>query len=148
MNAGVLAGGIVLLLFWGIWGVTIKFAIQSIGIQVVVWVQLAQTLIFPLYFLVFKDLLPLKLDGPAILWAMFSGAISLIGTLMLYLLLRVAPTSIVIPLSALYPIITITLAFIVLHEHITPQQWLGIAFALIAIALLTFDFGQLLPKSR
>ncbi len=148
MSTGVLVGGIVLLLFWGIWGVTIKVAMQSIGLQVVVWVQLAQTLIFPLYFLVFKDLLPLKLEGPAILWAMFSGAISLIGTLMLYLLLRVAPTSIVIPLSALYPIITIALAFLVLHERITAQQWLGIVFALIAIALLTIDFGQILQKPR
>ncbi len=148
MSTGVLVGGIVLLLFWGIWGVTIKVAMQSIGLQVVVWVQLAQTLIFPLYFLVFKDLLPLKLEGPAILWAMFSGAISLIGTLMLYLLLRVAPTSIVIPLSALYPIITIALAFLVLHERITAQQWLGIVFALVAIALLTIDFGQILQKPQ
>ncbi len=146
MNLGVLLGGLALLLIWGAWGVTAKFALKDIGMQIVVWAQIAQTLIFPLYFVLFKDLLPLKIQGDAIWWAMVSGAFGILGTLILYLLLRAAPTSIAVPLSALYPVVTIILSYLILHEKITTQQWVGIAFALVAIALLSIDFSQFLPN--
>lgn len=148
MNVSVLIGGIALLLIWGAWGITAKFAIKDIGIQIVVWAQIAQTLIFPLYFVFFRDLLPLKIEGSAIFWATVSGAFGIIGTLILYLLLRAAPTSIAVPLSALYPVVTIILSYLILHEKITAQQWLGIAFALVAIALLSIDFSQLFARTQ
>ncbi len=148
MNLGVLVGGIVLLLLFGLWGITAKLAMGGIGLQIVIWAQIAQTLIFPIYFLLFRDLLPLKFDGPAIVWALVTGALGIGGTIMLYVMLRVAPTSIVIPISALYPVITIVLSYFILHEKITAQQWLGIAFALVAIALLSIDFNQLFARSQ
>ncbi len=148
MTWSVLFGGIVLLLLFGVWGITAKFAMKEIGLQIVIWAQVASTAIFPLYFFLFKDLLPLKLETGAIIWALITGALGIGGTIMLYLMLRVAPASIVIPLSALYPVITVTLSFLILRERITPQQWLGILFALAAIALFSFDFSQLLGKSQ
>jgi bacterial/archaeal transporter family protein len=148
MNLGVLIGGIVLLLLFGLWGITAKLAMGGIGLQIVIWAQIAQTLIFPIYFVLFKDLLPLKLDGGAIVWALITGALGLGGTIMLYLMLRIAPTSIVIPLSALYPVVTIILSYLILHEKITPQQWLGIAFAIVAIALLSIDFNQVFARAQ
>jgi transporter family protein len=148
MTSGVLFGGIVLLLLFGVWGITAKFAMKEIGLQIVIWAQVASTAIFPLYFFLFKDLLPLKFEAGAIIWALITGALGIGGTMMLYLMLRVAPASIVIPISALYPVITVTLSFLILRERITPQQWLGILFALAAIALFSFDFSQLLGKSQ
>ncbi len=148
MSWGVLAGGVVLLLLFGVWGITAKFAMREIGLQIVIWAQVASTAIFPLYFILFKDLLPLKLETGAIIWALITGALGIGGTMMLYLMLRVAPTSLVIPLSALYPVITVTLSFLILRERITLQQWLGILFALAAIALFSFDFSQLFGKPR
>jgi bacterial/archaeal transporter family protein len=148
MTWSVLFGGIVLLVLFGVWGITAKFALREIGLQIVIWAQVASTAIFPLYFLLFKDLLPLKLEIGAIIWALITGALGIGGTMMLYLMLRVAPTSIVIPISALYPVITVTLSFLILREQITPQQWLGILFALAAIVLFSFDFSQLFGKSQ
>jgi transporter family protein len=148
MTWSVLFGGIVLLVLFGVWGITAKFALREIGLQIVIWAQVASTAIFPLYFFLFKDLLPLKLETGAIIWALITGALGIGGTMMLYLMLRVAPTSIVIPISALYPVITVTLSFLILRERITPQQWLGILFALVAIVLFSFDFSQLFGKSQ
>jgi drug/metabolite transporter (DMT)-like permease len=148
MSWGVLLGGIVLLLLFGLWGITAKLAMKEIGLQIVIWAQVASTAVFPLYFVLFKDMLPLKLEAGAVVWALITGVLGIGGTIMLYLLLRVAPTSIVIPLSALYPVVTIALSFLILRERITPQQWLGIAFAVVAIALLSIDLSQFFPKSQ
>lgn len=148
MTWGVLVGGIVMLLFFGVWGITAKLAMKQIGLQIVIWAQVASTAVFPLYFVLFKDMLPLKLETGAIAWALVTGALGIGGTIMLYLLLRVAPTSIIIPLSSLYPLITIVLSFLILREQITPQQWIGIAFALAAIALLSIDFNQFFAKTQ
>lgn len=148
MTWGVLVGGIVMLLLFGVWGITAKLAMKQIGLQIVIWAQVASTAVFPLYFVLFKDMLPLKLETGAIVWALVTGALGIGGTIMLYLLLRVAPTSIIIPLSSLYPLITIVLSFLILREQITPQQWIGIAFALTAIALLSIDFNQFFAKTQ
>jgi transporter family protein len=148
MNSGIIIGVIVLLLTWGVYGVTAKLAVKEIGLQIVVWTQLASLAIFPLYFLFFKELLPLKLQPNSIILALITGALGIGGTLILYLLLRAAPASIAIPLSALYPLVTVILSYFILREQITIQQWLGIIFALAAIALLTIDFTQFFPKPQ
>jgi transporter family protein len=137
MNNAVLLGGVVLLLMWGVWGIAAKMAIKEVGLQVLVWSQVAALALFPLYFLLFKELLPIKLSGPGIGWALVAGALGVLGTLILYLLLRAAPTSIVIPLSALYPVVTVVLAYFFLHEEMPPTRILGVVCALAAIWLLT-----------
>jgi transporter family protein len=120
-----------------VWGITLKLAVKEVGLQVLVWSQAASLSLFPLYFVFFKELLPLKLDNiGGIGLAVLSGALGASGTVVLYLLLRTAPASIVVPLSALYPIVTVTLAFFILHETISLKQIAGIALALAAIWLL------------
>jgi transporter family protein len=54
-----------------------------------------------------------------------------------YVLLRVAPASIVVPLSALYPVVTVVLAYFFLHEDLSLPRVAGVACALVAIWLLT-----------
>lgn len=137
MNNAVLFGGLALLLLWGMWGVAAKIAIKEIGIQVVVWSQVASLALFPLYFVFFKDLMPLNLSRVGVPWALLTGALGVSGTLILYLLLRAAPTSIVIPISALYPIVTVVLAYFFLQEELSPQRLLGVVLALAAIWLLS-----------
>lgn len=124
-------------LAWGLWGITAKFAIKHIDIQLLVWGQLATLALLPLYFLCFKELLPLKMDATGIGWALVTGVLGTLGTLFLYLTLRAAPASIVIPLSALYPVVTVLLAYIFLQEEISPTRLLGVACALAAVWLLT-----------
>jgi bacterial/archaeal transporter family protein len=137
MNLPVLAGGVGMLLAWGVWGIAAKFAVKQIGIQALVWGQLATFALFPLYLVLFKELLPLKWDATGIGWALLSGALGALGTLFLYLTLRAAPASVVIPLSALYPVVTVVLAYIFLQEELSLTRLLGVGCALAAVWLLT-----------
>lgn len=137
MKWAVLAGGLGMFFAWGIWGVTTKLAIKHIGIQALVWGQVAALAMFPIYFLLFKEMLPLKIEPVGIAWAFISGVLGILGTMILYLTLRVAPASIVIPLSALYPVVTVILATIFLQEELSPTRILGVACALLAVWLLT-----------
>jgi transporter family protein len=136
MNWAVLAGGLGMFLAWGIWGITAKIAVKQIGLQLLIWGQVATLVLFPLYFLLFKELLPLKIDATGIGWALLTGALGTLGTLFLYLTLRTAPASVVVPLSALYPVVTVILAYIFLQEEISPTRLLGVACALAAVWLL------------
>ena len=137
LNSTVLVGGIALLLLWGAYGIAAKIALNAIGLQVLIWSQVASLVLFPTYFLLFKELLPLKLDGAGIAWALGAGVLGVSGGVVLYLLLRDAPASMVIPISALYPVVTVILAFLFLHEELSWSRVAGIALAVIAIWLLS-----------
>lgn len=137
MNWAVLAGGLGMFFAWGIWGLTAKIALKHLGLQSLVWGQIAAVAMFPIYFWLFKEMLPLKMDGVGIAWSLVTGALGILGTLFLYLTLRVAPASVVIPLSALYPVVTVILAYLFLNEEPSLTRVLGVGFALIAVWLLT-----------
>ena len=137
MNLAVLAGGVGMLVTWGMWGLAAKVAIKQIGMQSLVWGQLATLALFPIYYVLFEELLPVKWDAAGIVWALVTGVLGALGTLFLYLTLRAGPTSIVVPLSALYPVVTVVLAVIFLHEELSPARVLGVGCALAAVWLLT-----------
>ncbi len=53
---------------------------------------------------------------------------------LLYLIAtRSGPLSVVVTLASLYPASTVLLARVVLHERLSPRQWVGVACALIAV---------------
>lgn len=138
MNASVVLGGLLLLILWGAYGITAKFAIHEIGLQILVWSPLVSVILLPIYFILFKELSPIKLDNvPGLLWAIVTALLGISGTVVLYWLLRDAPASIVIPISALYPVVTALLAFFILHEELTLVRIAGIGLAVVAIWLLS-----------
>jgi transporter family protein len=137
LNSTVLIGGTVLLLLWGAYGIAAKIAVHEIGLQVLIWSQVASLALFPAYFFLFKELLPIKIDGAGIAWALGAGVLGVAGSVILYVLLRDAPASVVIPISALYPVVTVVLAFIFLREELSLARVAGIALAVIAIWLLS-----------
>lgn len=77
------------------------------------------------------------MDAAGIGWALLAGALGALGTVSLYLTLGAAPASVVIPLSSLYPIVTVVLAYIFLQEELSPMRLLGVGCALAAVWLLT-----------
>ena len=62
----------------------------------------------------------------------------MLGTLFFFAAASRGKISVVVSMTALYPIITIILAAIFLHEPITVQQVLGMLCAVAAIVLFTW----------
>jgi uncharacterized membrane protein len=50
-----------------------------------------------------------------------------------------AKAAVAIPLTVLYPLLTVVLATVFLSERLTLQEWLGIALALAGGAMLSYE---------
>jgi uncharacterized membrane protein len=73
-------------------------------------------------------------------WALLSGALNAFGAWALFAALKNGgKASIVTPLTALYPLIVILLVPFILHESVTPLQYLGVGCALVAVVLLSAE---------
>jgi transporter family protein len=59
-----------------------------------------------------------------------------VGFLFFFAAIEKGKVSTIIGLSSLYPVVTIALSILLLHEKITRREGLGIAFALLAGWLL------------
>lgn len=76
-----------------------------------------------------------KLDS-GLLAAMLAGLLAGIGSVSFYGALHRAPASVVLPLSSLYLVVTVLLAFVFLGEAIGIRRLAGVACAMAAVALL------------
>ena len=77
------------------------------------------------------------------LLAMSAGALTCLGNIAYYdMLSRGAKTATVVPLTALYPLVTVLLAVVLLKERLNRVQSAGIAFSLGAIYLLNVQQGE------
>ncbi len=73
---------------------------------------------------------------PAIWLIVAAGIADSVANTLLLIGFRIGDLSVVAVLTALYPAGTIALAAIVLTERIAPVQWVGLALALVAAAML------------
>jgi uncharacterized membrane protein len=77
------------------------------------------------------------------LFALGAGVITCLGNIAYYdVLNRGAKASMVVPLTALYPLVTVLLALVVLKEQLNLIQGLGIALSLVAIYLFNVPQEQ------
>ena len=67
--------------------------------------------------------------------ALGSGILSCLGNIACYAALNHGKAATVIPLTALYPVVTVLLAIPILKERLNPWQWIGIGASLAAIYL-------------
>lgn len=71
-----------------------------------------------------------------VMFAMLAGVGAGMGGLFYVLAQKGANVTMVVTITALYPVVTILLGWLLLHERVEPRQWLGIALALVAMALV------------
>ncbi len=125
------------LVSWGVWGVISKLASdyswhQIMGLSALV--TLVSALIFQFY-----SRSSFKLDSPG-LWAALAtgifGSLALIG---FFSALQTGKASLVVPLTALYPAITVILSVIFLNEEFTFLKGAGITLAIAAVVLLSLE---------
>lgn len=128
---------LIALVFWGITGITQKLATNAISTELsFLWFAYAMVAIA----LVILPLVHLDWHLRAkVFWlAVIGGALNGLGAMTSFAALeRGGKASIVIPLCYLYPLVTILLAIILLHESLSRSQVLGISIAIIAAILLS-----------
>lgn len=123
---------------WGLNGLFMKLGTNraSAG-SMVIWVTVGFTFLLP--FLWAGTGLS-GLNTRVILVGLLAGAVNGLGNWAVFACLeKGAKASVAIPLTALYPLCTIVLATIFLHERPSALQWLGIGLALAGGAMLSYE---------
>jgi len=123
------------LLLWGAWGLFQKLATNQMPPRNVYLVGAGGALTVVLVMLATSEF-PLQVNTRGILFAVLAGGCSSLGGLLFLHAVSKGKASVVIPFTALYPLITTILSFTMLKETITAQQGMGIVLALISMALL------------
>jgi transporter family protein len=85
--------------------------------------------------LIYRPVIDFKNAG--FIYALLVGATLVGGLYTFYMALSSGKASIVVPLTALYPIVTVVLSFLILKESITLTQGLGVVLAIVSIILLS-----------
>ena len=123
------------LLLWGLWGVVLKLAYGSGNwVQVYFASALSSFLVALTVFIISRPEIPLnRFTGLALIAGVFGG----LGYVAFIKALETGKASIVIPLTAIYPAITVVIALAFLNEKISFLKGLGIALAVVAAVLLS-----------
>ena len=121
---------------WGMWGIFGKLASAQINSRLLILISTSTS--FLLIWTVFLiSGFEIEKKGLGIGYSMLAGIVGSIGTIFFYLALRNGKASVVVPLTALYPLVTVILSFLLLKENISSLNFIGILLALIAGILLS-----------
>jgi len=123
------------LLCWGLWGVYSKLASNYSRPRQTLIFQAVGVVAFALLVL-FIEQFQIQRTAAGFGWSFAAGFINFVGFLAFFAAVQKGKVATVISLSSLYPVVTIALSMLLLHEKITKREGLGIAFALAAGWLL------------
>jgi transporter family protein len=127
------------LVFWGITGVTQKLSTNRISSQLsflwfawaMVFISALLALTVPIHWHLRPVILALSIAG---------GVLNGLGALTSFAALESGgKASVVISLISLYPLLTVAVAVLFLHERLAPLQALGAVLAIIAAILLSME---------
>lgn len=127
---------------WGVVGFLQKISVSRLPASVlIVWVVVGLTLTIPFFLPFWTDGRQQLMDHPdmiaiGVVSGLFNGA----GAWFLFRSLELGgKASIAIPLTAMYPLITVALSVAFLSEQLAPHQWGGVALASFGAALLSYE---------
>jgi bacterial/archaeal transporter family protein len=126
------------IVLWGVVGLLQKLGTNRISARsLLVWLTVGFLVILP-WFLRGANLF--SLGRREALIGILGGITNGMGSWFLFASLEAgAKASIAIPLTALYPLVTILFATLFLAETLTSMQWLGILLALVAGVMLSYE---------
>jgi transporter family protein len=122
-------------LTWGVWALLPKITTRFIDPRSALFFQALGALAVALLVLASLGFRPM-LDARAVPLALATGALGVIGGLAYLYAIARGPATLIAVLTALYPLLTVVLAYVFLGEAVSLRQWLGIALALVAIVLI------------
>ena len=128
------------IVFWGLWGVQSKLILEEIS-------PLSNQVLFTPGLLLMVGLLWVRLRKNqstvtgslklGIFFAFLTGVCGGVGNIAFFKALSAGQqASIVVPLTALYPMVTVLLAMVFLGEKMNRYQWVGLGLAIGAIMIL------------
>lgn len=130
------------IVLWGAWGLVSKIAsggLDAGDIQLLYTIGLAPLMIFVAWRVhrqkISQERKPRRIGA---FWAFLTGILGGLGNLAFFQALVVGgKASIVAPVTALFPVVTVLLALTFLRERLGRRQWVGLALAFIAIYLMS-----------
>jgi bacterial/archaeal transporter family protein len=124
------------LALWGVWGFLGKVASQQLPSQVVYLLTISGHLVVAGYLLM-GGLGPVAWHPWGVGAALSSGIAMAVALLFFFKALARGPAVVVVPLTALYPAVTVALSRIFLQEPLSLRHLAGLALALAAVWLLS-----------
>jgi bacterial/archaeal transporter family protein len=124
------------LTFWGVWGLLTKVATLFLPPYTAYLISTFGYLPIIGFLLVESGF---KIPWHPVGWSvsLAAGLCAALGVLCYYRALAGGAASKVVPLTALYPLLTVVLSYIVPKEHLGLRQLAGIGLALVAVWLLS-----------
>ncbi len=132
-----IVSSLVALVCWGFWGFFIKLASRYLGWTQILVISGVVSLLTAM--IVFLGKPQMDVHSPGIVYALLAGATGALALVAFYNALSAGKASIIVPLTALYPVVTIVISFLILSERISPLKGVGIALAVAAIILLSIE---------
>lgn len=123
------------LILWGVWGVFQKLATSHMPPRNVYLVSALGAIVVVLV-MVSTSKFPLSMSADGTIFSLIAGICSALGGLLFLHAVSRGEASVVITFTALYPVVSIILSFVLFREVITLKQGIGIVMALFSIVLL------------
>ena len=134
---GLLAGCTIVM--WGLWGFFGKLALQKGMAPITIFLAEVITSVACTVPIVVVLLRSHSLSQFHTSWNVFgvlSGAGLALGLLSYYFALEKTQASLLVPLTAIYPVVSVLLSYAVLHERLSLLQWVGVVLVVGGAMLL------------
>jgi bacterial/archaeal transporter family protein len=127
---------IIALLTWGIAGLLQKLATNHVSAEsALIWLVVGFLALAPW---MYPGAIILHYSPRKLCWALLGGVLNALGSWALFAALkRGGKASVVIPFTALYPMVVVFGALVILHESLGSLQLVGIVCGLCAVFLLS-----------
>lgn len=124
------------MLLWGVWGFLPKIAVQALPPPSVVFYESVGSLCVALPVMLFlRGRLERSPQGIALMAC--TSIVSTVAILCYFLALRTGPVGTIVTLTAMYPVVSLLLARVLLKESINRRQGFAIILAMAALYLLS-----------
>jgi len=129
---------IITIITWGFVGFFLKLASKYSS-----WTEIyivSNVALFVVSLLLFISQKPsISVGSHGFNYAMIGGIMMSLAAITFYIAIQVGKAIIVIPLTSLYPVVTIVLSYLILHEEISLTKGFGIILAVLALVLVAID---------
>lgn len=125
------------MVLWGLWAFLPKFSTRHLDTHSALIFQQLGAVAAGLCVLAAMKF-RVKVEWTGISYAFLTGVLGVVGLIFYLQAVTRYRLSVVVPVTSMYPVVTILLSLTILREKISPVQWLGVFFALLAIVLISW----------